>query len=88
MNHFNQYKEEQLREYSYPQTPRIIPYHEQISMLIDTLHFVLNKVSELCRWKQEENGLKRKKSVIKLFDKNIDHLPQVKMESIEVPVFD
>ena len=57
-------------------------------MLIETMQFVLGKVNELYKWKQEESGLKRKKSMIKLFDKNIDRLPQHKIETIDVPLFD
>jgi hypothetical protein len=90
MNYYNHFKGEPEQEGELSQyTPRIIPYHHQLAMLIDTLQFVLSKVSELCKWKQqEETGLKRKKSMIKLFDKNIDRLPQLKMEVIDVPLFD
>ena len=61
---------------------------QQFAMLIESLEFVLSKLSELCRWQSEQQGLTRKKSLLKLFDKNIDNLSSVKVESIGVPVFD
>jgi hypothetical protein len=65
-----------------------IGYEEQLGMLIDTLQFVLRKLGEVCRWQTEQEGLKRKKSMLRLFDKNIDSLPSIKAEAIEVPIFD
>ena len=61
---------------------------QQFAMLIESLEFVLSKLSELCRWQNEQQGLTRKKFLLKLFDKNIDNLSNVKVESIGVPVFD
>ena len=64
-----------------------LKYHEHLSMLIETLQFVIQKVGELSQWQQEEER-RRRKSMLKVFDKNIDSIHPVKMEIIDPPVFD
>ena len=49
----------------------MINYQQQMVMLIETLQFVVEKIGELYQWQQEEIRVKRRKSLMKVFDKNI-----------------